>query len=173
MENSMNMIKLADEALTRMGLGERLVRPIIRRHFRWSPLVAILLAIMAVVIHFSALPGYWRGMAWLMMLLAFNQALFITVFGPLRRVGLDELPKDEHERLIAMRANLFSLRAVSAATFAGLIYMAVGSIRQWEMPSTFFDWAILSVLLFTIRLSLVVIHVSWATSPLADEEQAV
>ena len=68
----MNMIKLADEALTRMGLGERLVRPIIRRHFRWSPLVAILLAIMAVVIHFSALPGYWRGMAWLMMLLAFN-----------------------------------------------------------------------------------------------------
>jgi phage shock protein PspC (stress-responsive transcriptional regulator) len=166
----MNMIELADRAATRIGLGERLMRPIRRHHFRWIPLIAILMAAIANTIHFYA-PGLLRNMGWLLMFLAFNQAIYVTVFGPLRRVGLDELPKDEHERLTAMRANLFSLRVMSAAVFAGLTFMVVGSAKQWQVPSTFVDWAMILGFLLTMRLSLVIIHASWVMPPMADDDE--
>jgi len=133
------------------------------RHLRWLPIPLLLLALLGFVMQVSGHDGEF---------LSATAGLFTLILmglGPLREATRRE-PLDERETLLRMRATLVGAKCVTFLAIAGTFAFGYSEeLGSWK-PMTWWDWAVISYTLMTVYGTVPILHASWMTRPLAEND---
>ncbi|PVX30186.1 hypothetical protein [Sphingomonas pokkalii] len=141
-----------------------------RRLLRWTPVVALALAIPGLGIEFlsTARPAY-LGHA--LLTCSFVIATFCPLFGPLKPLGTAE-NVDEWDRDLRRRAFLVGFAAMGftgLALFCGIT--AVAALGNWSASDMSFRAMGCAFFLMTLYGAVPTLYASWATRPLDPAEE--
>ncbi|MBW4329708.1 hypothetical protein KY084_02310 [Stakelama sp. CBK3Z-3] len=138
-----------------------------RRHLRWLPLLALLLA--SIGLTWCAMHSgrdYWIGYSLIMA--GFFIANLMPIWGPLRR--LNERA-DEYERKQRRDSFMVGLATTTAAGFAG-IWLTVGllAMQIWSASAAQQELMALGFYMMALFSAVPTLYASWRTRPITEEE---
>lgn len=143
-----------------------------RRLLRWTPVVALALALPGLGIEFLS-TGRQAFYGHALLTCSFVIATFCPIFGPLKPWGTAEAV-DERDRDVRRRAFLV---AFASMAFAGLALFctitAATALGNWSASDTSFRAMGCTFFLMTLYSALPTLYASWSTRPLdPDEDEA-
>jgi len=156
-----------DRSVAWTGVPAMTARTPRKRHLRWPPLVALVVAsagILWCVLHPDR--NYWIGYALIMV--GFFIANLMPIWGPLRHFSERA---DEFERQQRRDSFLVGLATVAAAAFAG-IWLTVGllAMQVWSTLVARQELTALAFYMMALFSAVPTLHASWHTRPLNDED---
>ena len=135
------------------------------RHMRWAPVLPLLIALTGFALHVR---GY-RDWSEFICITALVLSMILFPFGPLRQPRSD-YPLDEREKLLHYRSLLAGANSVAMlAIFGALVAGGIHGESIWK-PATREDWRIIFYILLTVLVTISVLHASWTTRPIKEEE---
>jgi len=140
-----------------------------RRHLRWTPVVALVLASAGLAVGLAAGP-VWRNIGYAVLMVGFSIATMLPLLGPLKPWGTAERV-DEFDRATRDRAFFVAFASVSVAAVIGIwLVMGFALLVNWSRETLLWALALLSLYLMTLYGTVPTLHASWATRPIGDDE---
>lgn len=141
-----------------------------RRLLRWTPAVALLLAVTGIGIEFLAAPRqFWLGQS--LLSVGFPIGMFCQLWGPVKAWGAQEAV-DEWDRDLRRRAFLVGFASMG---FAGLALFwgisAAAALGSWSASDISFRAMSCAFFLMTLYSAVPTLYASWATRPLDPAEE--
>jgi hypothetical protein len=157
-----------DAAAESTGIPKLILgREVRRRHFRWLPIVALVMATagmgLALVRTDLSEAGYGLIMG------GFTIAVMLPILGPLKPWGSAGIV-DEFDRRMRTRAFLAAFASVTVAAMLG-IWLLIGLALLGRWPALTLVLALRSLAFYLIVLYSAVptLHASWSTDPIEDD----
>ncbi len=155
-----------DAAADRTGIPALARHEVRRRHLRWVPIVAIVLAAGGWI---WGLGGDARHFGYAAISLGFALGVFLPIFGPIKPWGAGKLV-DEYDRQVRQRAFLIGFATVTFAAFLGIwLLLGLALLDNWSRDTLIGQLANFAYMLFVLYLTVPTLHASWATRPIAED----
>lgn len=139
-----------------------------RRHMRWLPLLPLLIGTGSMLL--ALVRPNLAGQAFALTMFAFVPASILQIFGPVKSPGTTER-MDEFDRSLRSRAYFFTYAGITFAAMACLWLIIVSTMLH---PATVAmmvgQLRTLSFFLLTLFFTLPVLHASWTTHPIGEDE---
>lgn len=158
-----------DRAANRTGIPQFAAGNPRRRHMRWLPLGALLLAFGGTVTSIAiGAPQYWIGYA--MTMFAFLISVWMPLLGPIKPWQPQSLV-DEYDRALRSKAYLATLPVITIVAFGALIGLSTAALLQgWDVSGLSVRMMTAAFLVVTIWNALPTLYASWATRPVGEND---
>jgi hypothetical protein len=157
-----------DQAAERTGIPNLVLgRKVRRRHFRWLPILALLLASAGMALALVRTDLSEAGYA--VMMAGFAVAMMLPAFGPLKPWGTVGIV-DEFDRAMRARAFLAGFASVSAVAVIGIwLLMGFALLGNWSALTLILALRSLSFYLMTLYAAVPTLYASWSTQPIDED----
>lgn len=158
-----------DRIANRTGIPQMAAGNPRRRHMRWLPIIALLLAVAGTA---SAIivgaPQYW--IAYAVTVFAFFTSLWMPLFGPIKP-WQPQTTVDEYDRALRSQAYLATLPVITILAVGALFGLAVAAILlRWDVSHLGLRMMTTAFLLMTIWNAVPTLYASWATRPIGEND---
>jgi small basic protein len=156
-----------DAAAEYTGMPALARQDVRRRHLRWLPIVALVLAT----------GGWVWGMvrpemvhaAYGVMSAGFVIAAFLPIFGPIKPWGGPKLV-DEFDRQVRLKAFLYGYASVTFTAYLGIwLLLGLALAEHWAVIDLVNQFRNFAHLLFILYLAVPTLQASWATRPVEED----
>jgi len=156
-----------DRASERTGIPALARGSIRRRHFRWLPIVALLVASAGLMLAFVRTDLSEAGFGLLMI--GFAIAVMLPILGPLKPWGSAGIV-DEFDRTMRARAMLAGFASVAIAAMIGIWFaMGLALLESWPAITLILVLRSLSFYLLVLYSAVPTLHASWSTDPIGED----
>ena len=156
-----------DRASERTGIPALARGAIRRRHFRWLPILALLVASAGLVLAYVRTD--WSEGAFGILMIGFAIAAMLPILGPLKPWGSAGI-LDEFDRAMRTRAMLAGFASVTFAAFIGIWFaLGLALLENWSAITLILVLRSLSFYLLVLYSAVPTLHASWSTSPIDED----
>lgn len=160
------LIDRLDAAAERTGIPAFARGDVRQRHYRWLPIVAIVLGVGSFVAGLVS-PERVGPLFFFPGMLGYFIAAWFPIYGPVRAVPRP----DEFDRAIRQRAFLAGFAAATGAACLGIMFIAgLSLLDRWPSTRIITHLTALVFLLLLLVSAVPTLHASWTTQPIDDEE---
>lgn len=139
-----------------------------RRHLRWLPIAALVIATVGMAILFAFAGWRERALGQGMVFFGLMLAILLPMFGPVKLWGSGERI-DEFDRDVRRNAFLVAFATVSATAICGIwLILGLALLGNWDRSALLQILSAFTWYLMTLYSAVPTLHASWATRPIED-----